>query len=96
MSETIAPELFTVPQAARRLGIDPRRLRAAIRSGQLAAYQPGDRTLYIRWSELLHWLREQRHRSADHARERAAEIIAVDEQAELVGQRSERPPGWKS
>ena len=71
-------ELLSVNQAARQLGLSPRRLREAVRSGELPAYRPGDRTVYLRWSELLRWLCTQRVRSSDHARDRAAEIIAEE------------------
>jgi excisionase family DNA binding protein len=51
--------LVSVQEAARQLGLSPRRLRAAIREEELPAYQPGNRTVYLQWSELLRWLRSQ-------------------------------------
>ena len=72
------PEVLSVRRAAQRLGIDPRQLRAAIRSGELEAYRPGTRASYVRWPEVLRWLRTQRVSSSNHARERAAEIIAEE------------------
>ena len=53
-------ELVSIYRAARRLGLAPRRLRQAVRAGKLPAYRPGDRTVYIRWPELLDWLGTQR------------------------------------
>ena len=55
-----AREILTVQRAAKRLGIAPRRLRAAVQQGDLAAYKPGSRWLYVVWSEVLQWLRKQR------------------------------------
>lgn len=51
--------LISVQKAARQLGLSPRRLRAAVREGELPAYQPGHRTVYLQWSELLRWLKSQ-------------------------------------
>jgi excisionase family DNA binding protein len=76
--------LVTVHQAARRLGLAPRRLRVAVRRGELPGYRPGDRTVYVRWPEVLSWLRTQRVPSSDHARIRAAEIISEEEQKETA------------
>ena len=70
------PELPSVRRAARRLGIDPRRLRAAVRGGELEAYQPGSRACYVRWADVLRWLRAQRLPSSDFVRKRVAEILA--------------------
>lgn len=78
------PEILSVQRAARRLGIDRRRLRVAIRSGELEAYRPGERTVYVRWPDVLRWLRAQRVPSSDHARNRVAEILNDDSQNETV------------
>jgi excisionase family DNA binding protein len=75
-----APEILTVQRAAKRLGIAPRRLRAAVRHGDLAAFRPGSRWLYVTWPDVLSWLRKQRVVPSHHARERAAEIISEDNQ----------------
>ena len=51
---------MSLNRAARHLGLAPRRLREAVRRGELVAYQPGHRTVYIQWYELKRWLRTQR------------------------------------
>ena len=79
-----SPRLLTLRSAARRLGIDPRQLRAAIRSGALEAYQPGSRVCYVDWRDVLRWLRAQRVPSCDHARRRVAEIVSKEEQKETA------------
>jgi excisionase family DNA binding protein len=71
-------ELISVFKAARQLGLAPRRLREAIRTGELPAYRPGRRTTYVRWPELLRWLRGQRVPASNHARQRAREIVVED------------------
>jgi excisionase family DNA binding protein len=68
-------ELLSVNQAARQLGLAPRRLRTAIRTGELRAIRPGSRTCYVIWPDVLRWLREQRVAPCDHARTRVAEIM---------------------
>jgi len=78
------PEILSVRRAARRLGIDPRRLRVAIRTGKLEAYRPGERAVYVRWPDVLRWLRAQRVPSSDHARNRVAEILNDDAQRETI------------
>ena len=74
--EKDAPEVLSVQRAGQRLGIDPRRLREAIRTGDLEAYRPGTRACYVRWSDVLRWLRGQRLPSINLARERVREILA--------------------
>lgn len=78
------PELLSVQRAARRLGIDPRQMRAAIRRGDLDTFQPGNRTRYVRWPDVIHWLRAHCSSSSNHARERAAEIISEEKQKETA------------
>ena len=76
--------LLSINQAARQLGLAPRRLREAVRTGELPAYRPGDRTIYVRWPEPLRWLGTMRVPSSNHARERAAEIISEEERKETA------------
>ena len=77
-------ELLSLNRAAQRLGLARRRLRAAIQAGELPGYQPGERTVYVRWSELLRWLRTLRVPSSNHARDRAAEIVAEEAHKETA------------
>jgi excisionase family DNA binding protein len=74
------PEILTIQRAAKRLGLAPQLLRAAVRRGDLAAYRPGSRWVYVVWPDVIAWLRTQRVPSSDHARERAAEIISEEKQ----------------
>jgi excisionase family DNA binding protein len=64
-------EILTIHQAAKRLKLAPRMLRAAVRRGDLPAYRPGLRTVYVMWPEVIAWLRTQRVPSSDHALDRA-------------------------
>ena len=51
-------EWLTVPQVAKRLGLSPERIRAAIRLGQLAHYcPPGCKTVRLFWPEVEAWMR---------------------------------------
>jgi hypothetical protein len=50
-------DILTVPALARRSGIDVRRLRAAIRRGELPAYTGGTAWPRVVWSDFLAWLR---------------------------------------
>jgi excisionase family DNA binding protein len=75
---------MSVHQAAQRLGLAPRRLRAAVRDGALPGFRPGERTVYVRWPDLLRWLGTQRVPSSNHARERAAEIISEESKKETA------------
>ena len=77
-------EIVSVQRAGRRLGVDPRRLREAIRDGALQAYQPGVRAWYVRWADVLRWLGSQRVRSSSLARDRAREILADDARKERL------------
>jgi excisionase family DNA binding protein len=67
--------LVSLHQAANRLGLAPRRLRAAVRDGELPAFQPGRRTRYVLWPDVVRWLQSQRVASSNHARERVSEIL---------------------
>jgi hypothetical protein len=51
-------------------------MRAAIRRGELKTYQPGNRTRYVRWPDVIHWLRAHCVSPSNYAQERAAEIIS--------------------
>lgn len=73
-------EVASISAMARRLGISRRCLRQAVLDGELTASQPGTRTRYLIWSDVLCWLRNHRVPSSNHARERAIEIIAEENQ----------------
>ena len=79
-----ATALLSIPKAALRLGIDSRRLRSAVKAGDLEAYRPGGGTCYVHWSDVLRWLRAQRLPSCDHARRRAAEIVLQESRKETA------------
>jgi hypothetical protein len=66
--------LYTVPAAARELGISPRLLRAARDRGELAVYKLGDRWERVTLGECRAWIRAQRVDPTEHARERVAEL----------------------
>jgi hypothetical protein len=67
--------LTSLSAASRRLGISRRRLKQAVKRGELAAFRPGSRTCYVIWPDVLRWLREQRVDLTDHAHARVAEIM---------------------
>lgn len=68
-------ELLTVPELERRTGIGAKRLRRAIRAGELPAYTAASTWPRIYWPEFLSWLRSTRVRPTDHARARVAEVL---------------------
>jgi excisionase family DNA binding protein len=73
-------EFLTVREAARRFRLSPGRLRAAIASGELPAYQTGKRWIRLWEPDLLVFMRSQRVKPAsdaiqEHARRRVAEIM---------------------
>ena len=73
-------EFPTIPAAARRYGVSPGRLRAAVRAKELPAYRLGKRWLRLWEPELLAWLRSRPIRPPSeaaqaHARRRVAEIL---------------------
>jgi excisionase family DNA binding protein len=70
------PEVLSIRRAAARFGIHPRRLRAAIREGDLSAFRPGERTQYVRVEDVRSWL--EGHRVvpvSPSARRRAEELL---------------------
>jgi hypothetical protein len=67
--------LYTVPAAARELGISPRVLRAARDRGELAVYKLGDRWERVTLAECRAWIRAQRVDPSDHARTRVRELL---------------------
>ena len=73
-----APEgdILTIPQAARRLGVDPKLLRRARDERRLAVYQIGDRWQRVLWSEVVAWVRSTHVRPTDAAAERVARVLA--------------------
>ncbi len=60
---------------SRRLRPSRRRLRRAVKRGELAAFRPGSRTCYVARPGVLRLLREQRVAPCDHANARVAEIM---------------------
>ena len=62
------PELLSVRKAAGRIGLSPATLRRAIRSDELPGYRPGKRTVFVRWPEVIGWIRLQRIGSHKHPR----------------------------
>jgi excisionase family DNA binding protein len=49
-------EMLSLRQAARRFGVSERRLSRAVHGGELVAYQPGDRTILVRPTDVEAWL----------------------------------------
>ena len=69
-------QLFTVPAAARRLGVGERQLRRAIGAGELDTYEIGKWTR-VMWGDVLRWARSKRAvPPTSHAQRRVAEILA--------------------
>jgi excisionase family DNA binding protein len=81
-------QLVTVRELALRLGISPRRIRRAIRSGSLRAFRIGS-WWRIRAEDADGWLESQRYRPAgERLRDRATAGRAVAaEAAEPAGKR---------
>ena len=59
------PDFVTVRRAARRLGLSPSRLRAAIESGALPAYRPGSRWTLVDMAEVAAWIKSHRVAAPD-------------------------------
>ena len=53
-------DLVSLTSAAKRLRVGYRRLRAAIRTGDLPAYRVGGRRSRVLWGEVVQWVRQQR------------------------------------
>ena len=73
--QPIGPELLTIPEAARRLGVGARQLRRAVKRGELSVYQVGGWPR-VRWRDVDQWVTRQRVSATPHARSRVAEILA--------------------
>lgn len=69
---------FSIAALARRLGIDRRRVRDAIRSGELVASRLGSRDVLILEGDVRSWLARHRVPSSRHAEDRVAEILGED------------------
>lgn len=69
-----APELLSVPQAARRAGVGVRQLRQAAKRGELPVYQVGAWPR-VRWAEVIRWICAQRVSPTSHAKRRVAEVL---------------------
>lgn len=59
-AKTNYPELMTIPALAKRSGVGVRRLRRAVRSGELPAYTADSGWPRVMWSEFLDWVRSKR------------------------------------
>lgn len=75
------PEVLSIRRAATRFGIHPRRLRAAIREGDLAAFRPGERTQYVRIGDVRKWLEGHRVTPTSSSARRTAEALLRRENA---------------
>ena len=53
-------ELVSLRQAARELRVAERTLRSAVRSGELPAFQLGERTIRLDRADLQQWIRGKR------------------------------------
>jgi hypothetical protein len=60
-------EIFTIPALSRRSGFDARRLREAVRRGELRAYSGGSAWPRVLWPDFLKWLKSTPIRDADKA-----------------------------
>ena len=60
---TDLPDLLSLRQAAQRIGVAPRVLRQAVRSGALPAFKLGQRTLRVKPTDLDDWIQDQRVRT---------------------------------
>ena len=69
------PALVSLHRTARKLGLAPRRLRAAVRQGALPGFQPGNRTIYLRWPDVEKWVESQRVPISDHAQKCVADRL---------------------
>ena len=74
------PLYGTIPDAARRLGLPVKLLRAAVKRGDLRCYAlPGSQRRRVRFTEVEAWLRGGVVTlPAAHARARVAEVIAAE------------------
>ena len=53
-------ELLSLTAAAKRLRVNYRRLRAAVRSGELPAYRLGGERSRVLWGDVVDWVLGQR------------------------------------
>ncbi len=70
--------LLSLHEAARRLGLAPRRLRRAVADGELPGYRPGLRVVYVNWPEVTRWVSSQQ--VPIRSRARGAEPMEEDAQ----------------
>jgi excisionase family DNA binding protein len=74
-SDPDSPQLLSLRRAARATGLSRSMLRRAIAEGELPAYRPGRRTLFVRLSDVQSWIGGHAVRQTDHARARLAEVL---------------------
>ena len=56
----IDPDFLILPRAARRLGVDVKRLRLARDRGELVVYKLGNRWQRVAWADVCAWIEQHR------------------------------------
>ena len=76
----VAPLYGTIPDAARRIGVPVKRLRRAVKTGELRCYVlPESRRRRVRFAEVEAWLRSGVVTAPTaHARARVAEVMRTE------------------
>lgn len=77
--------LLTLPRAARRFGVSQKALRRAVKDGELAAYQIGDRWYRVRPEAVEAWIRSKRVPTPSALVE--ARVLRVLERERTTGRR---------
>ena len=82
-------EFVTLRAAARATGISRSLVLQAVRLGQISAYRPGTRWVYVHLDDVRAWLRHQRVAPSGNAVDFARELIS--EQEERSSTQTRRP-----
>lgn len=71
-------EFVTVPAAARRFGINVKVMRRAAKEGAFPTYAIGTTWPRVRLLDVERWIASTRIGPIDHARQRMAEVLAME------------------
>ena len=83
-------ELLSLAAAAKRLRVNYRRLREAVRAGDLPTYRVGGERPRVLWGEVVEWVLAQRVQT------RAGRAICPSEQVPSPAARPQEPSGGAS
>ncbi len=74
-------DFLAIRAAARRLPCRDRVLYDAVKSGDLAGYRLGSRTVRVFWPEVITWVRSKRVKATPHAAARLREVLERESRA---------------